>query len=83
MNTLLIGRLSRSTLTITESHSVTDDQDAIDALTGPAFADGADWAVVFDVTHHRDAVQRAYEEYAQPDGAVVEDEVWDVQPVTF
>ncbi|MBK3629045.1 hypothetical protein JHN59_30325 [Streptomyces sp. MBT49] len=47
MSTLLIGCWSkdRVTLSITASHQVADgDQAAIDALTRPAFAQGANWA---------------------------------------
>ncbi|MFD0352950.1 hypothetical protein ACFVHW_04260 [Streptomyces sp. NPDC127110] len=83
MSTLLIGRWSDDghTLHITESHQVEDgDQDAIDHLTGPAFSDGADWAVEFDVDRHEDAVQRAYDEYAHPNALV--DDVDGFEPIT-
>ena len=83
MSTLLIGCWSkdRATLSITASHQVTDgDQAAIDALTRPAFAQGANWACEFDVDAHRRAVQRAYEEFARDDDAWVDDTVEHVEP---
>ncbi|MFD6967443.1 hypothetical protein [Streptomyces sp. NPDC059949] len=86
MSTLLIGCWStdRATLTIAASHQVVDgDQSAIDALTRPAFANGANWACVFDVDEHRRAVQRAYDEYARDDDAVVEDDVEGFTPDTY
>ncbi|MFJ5850857.1 hypothetical protein [Streptomyces sp. NPDC092903] len=78
ISTLLIGFWStdRATLTITASHQVADgDQSAIDALNRRAFANGAHWACEFHVDEHRRAVQRAYDEYARDDDAVVEDDV--------
>ncbi|MEV8336760.1 hypothetical protein [Streptomyces niveus] len=86
MSTLLIGHWDYDgrTLTITESHEVEDgDQATMDALTGPAFVQGAGWACEFDVDRHCDAVQRAYEEYAHDDGSAIEDDVEHVEPVTY
>ncbi|MBT1186755.1 hypothetical protein HET69_22825 [Streptomyces sp. CJ_13] len=86
MSTLLIGCWStdRATLTITASHQVVDgNQPAINALTRPAFANGANWACEFDVDVHRRAVQRAYEEFARDDDAWVDDTVEHVEPDAF
>ncbi|MDX3210762.1 hypothetical protein [Streptomyces scabiei] len=85
MSTLLIGRWSKdnTTLSITASHPIDDeDQAAVDALTRPAFANGANWACAFPVDTHRHAVQRAYEEFARDDDAWLDDTVEHVEPVT-
>lgn len=84
MSTLLIGRWDRdeATLSITESHQVQDgDQAAISALVEASEADGGSWGCTFDVDRHRDAVQRAYEEFARPLGAEVIDDVEGYEPV--
>jgi hypothetical protein len=85
VSTLLIGRRDGDqTLTITESHQVEDgDQVAIDALVGPAFAAGANWAYEYDVDRHSDAVQRAYEEAVRDYGAQLIDDVEGHEPVQF
>lgn len=79
MSTLLIGSWTdEHTLTVTESHQVPNgDQEAIGALVAAARdADPEmDWACEFPVDAHRDAVQRAYEEFARDDDADVVDDV--------
>ncbi|MFI7089488.1 hypothetical protein ACIBUR_38620 [Streptomyces anulatus] len=84
MSTLLIGRWDRdqTALSITESHQIQDgDQAAIKALVEAAEADGGNWGCTFDVDRHRIAVQRAYEEFAQPLDAEVIDDVEGYEPV--
>ncbi|MCL3998975.1 hypothetical protein [Streptomyces lavenduligriseus] len=84
MSTLLIGCWSKdgTVLSITASHQVADgDQAALNALTRPAFANGANWACEFDVDNHRHAVQRAYEEFARDDDTWVDDTVDHFEPV--
>ncbi|MFD7919711.1 hypothetical protein ACFV3R_10840 [Streptomyces sp. NPDC059740] len=86
MAVLLIGRWDdETTLTIIESHQVPDgDQNAIDRLFREALESGTgDWACAYDVDRHRDAVQRASEETAQPAGAGIEDDVEHFEPVTY
>ncbi|KOT46709.1 hypothetical protein ADK41_00320 [Streptomyces caelestis] len=86
MSTLLIGCWSKdgATLSITASHQVADgDQAAINALTRPAFTNGANWAWEFDVDDHRRAVQRAYEENAHDDDTWVDDTAEYFEPVTY
>ncbi|GHH22396.1 hypothetical protein [Streptomyces lanatus] len=81
MSILLIGRWTwAGHLEITESHAVEDgDQDAIRKLV-----DGHDigelFAAEFLVDDHKDAVQRAYEEYVADDGAELIDEVEGFEP---
>ncbi|WP_328373493.1 hypothetical protein OG800_50405 (plasmid) [Streptomyces sp. NBC_00445] len=86
MAVLLIGRWddAETSLTITDSHQIEDgDQAAIDLLFGEALDAGdSDWACAYDVDQHHDAVQRAYEEHAQPFGAVVQDDAEGFEPTT-
>ncbi|MEU0110671.1 hypothetical protein ABZ313_35645 [Streptomyces sp. NPDC006251] len=86
MSTLLLGRWDHGgNLVITESHQVEDgDQETIDALVADQDnADNMAWACDFDVDHHGDAVQRAYEEYVRDGGGVeLIDEAEGFEPVT-
>lgn len=84
MSTLLLGRWDDSgNLVITSSHQIEDgDQAAIDALVRAQDARTA-WACEFDVDHHGDAVQRAYEEYVRDDDdADLIDDVQGFEPTT-
>lgn len=67
---------------IEESHQVEDgDQAAIDALVEDQDDEHNDaWAVEFDVYGHRDAVQRAYEEYVADEGTRLIDNVENFEP---
>ncbi|MFD3309392.1 hypothetical protein ACWIID_02300 [Streptomyces phaeochromogenes] len=84
MSTLLIGRWTwAGHLEVTGSHQIEDgDTDAIRELI-----QGGDignlWAVEFPVDRHRDAVQRAHDEYvADEHGTRLIDEVEHYEPVT-
>ncbi|WP_371749275.1 hypothetical protein [Streptomyces sp. NBC_00280] len=84
MSTLLLGHWTHSgNLVITSSHQVADgDQKAIDALVKGQTSKMA-WVCAFDVDSHRNAVQRAYEEYVRDDDdADLIDEVQGVEPAT-
>ncbi|TGB03220.1 hypothetical protein [Streptomyces sp. MZ04] len=85
MATLLIWTDDGETLTIIDSHQVEDgDQAAIDELfEDAAERNGADNGCAFDVDRHSDAVQRAYEEYAQPLRLVLVDDVEGHKPATY
>lgn len=83
MSTLLLGRWDwAGNLVITESHQVPDDdQDDIDRLLNEQNAPNT-WAASFDVDSHKDAIQRAYDEYVADDGDQLIDKVHGFQPST-
>lgn len=84
MSTLLVGHWTHSgNLVITSSHQVVDGvQKAIDVLVNGQTSTTA-WACDFDVDSHRNAVQRAYEEYVRDDDdAELIDEFQGVEPAT-
>jgi hypothetical protein len=86
VSTLLLGRWDHlGNLLITQSCQVYGgDQATIDALVEDQDdTDHMAWAADFDVDSHRDAVQRAYQEYVRDaHGAGLADEVHGVEPVT-
>ncbi|MFE4512597.1 hypothetical protein ACFRMQ_00145 [Kitasatospora sp. NPDC056783] len=87
MSIVLLGRWdSDNTLTITGSQRIDDgDQAAFAALVEEAAEhDGAHWACELDVDHHREAIQRAYDEYVSDDaGATLIDDVEGCEPDTW
>ena len=87
MSTLLIGHWDGDDLLITGSYQVRDgDQETIDNLVAGVEREtgGLDlWAVEFDVSSHREAVQRTYDEYIRDLANQLLDEVEDFEPNTF
>ncbi|MEW2434387.1 hypothetical protein AB0952_09405 [Streptomyces caniferus] len=85
MSTLLLGRWdSGGNLVIEESHQIEDgDQTAVCTLVDEQDNENNDaWAGEFDVDRHRDAVQRAYEEYVAHEGTRLIDEAEGHEPLT-
>jgi hypothetical protein len=82
MSVLLIGHWDHGTLTITESYSLADgDQAAIDELLDRPDADTL-WAYEFLVDRHEEAVQRAYDQEVIPEaGESLLDEAMGYEPM--
>ncbi|WP_328491236.1 hypothetical protein [Streptomyces zaomyceticus] len=77
MAILLLGRYDHGgNLRIQSSKVFRDDDD--EGMNAAAHADdkgGMAWAASFDVDSHKDAVQRAYDEYVRDEGDGLIDEV--------